>query len=260
MRTVICHYHIYKNSGTSFDDALARNFGPRHLSFDGPFPYFTIDRVQLDRIICRNPEAVAFSSHQIRLPVPASLDYRVLAAVFLRNPYLRAASIYRFKRATADGTRTSDLARSLTFPEWLDHALSDPQEITHVSNAQTRMLGEDGTGRVLMRRSPGAMIYDLDRAMANVGSAALLGRTDFYDADIARIARRLNAAGLAFTAPPPTRLNATDMSAAGTRERVEALFADLPEALAARFRAANAQDEALCAEATRIIEERDIGP
>lgn len=258
MRKVVCHYHIYKNSGTSFDAALAQCFGPRHLSFDGPFPYFTIDRTQLDRIIQRNPDAVAFSSHQIRLPVPTSLDYRVLAAVFLRNPYLRVASIYRFKRATADGTRTSDLARALSFPDWLDHALGDPQEMTHVSNAQTRMLGEDGCGRVLMRRDAGRMTYDLDRALANLATVALLGRTESYDDDLLRIARRLSREGIAFDPPPPQRLNATDMSGGSPEQRVAAIFAGLPDALADRLRAANAQDEALCAAAGRLVEKDDL--
>lgn len=106
MRTVILHYHIYKNAGTSFDHVLSHNFGARHELFDGPFSFFTIDQEQLDRIIMRRPQAVAFSSHQIVLPAPSSLEYRALAAIFVRNPFLRIASIYRFKRGPErpDGT------------------------------------------------------------------------------------------------------------------------------------------------------------
>lgn len=257
MRTVICHYHIYKNSGTSFDDALTRSFGEGHLCFDGPFPYFAIDRIQLDRIICRNPGRRAFSSHQIRLPAPASLDYRVLAATFLRDPFLRVASIWRFKRAHADGTRTSELARQMDFSDWLEHALGDAQELTHVSNAQTRILGEDGTGRVLMRRAAGRMEYDLQQARANLRNVALLGRTDHYADDLARIARRLRAEGMDFSPPPPRRLNATDHATGTVEERVTALLADLPGPLAERFVAANDQDLALYDHATRLIEGED---
>ena len=105
MRTVIVHYHIYKNAGTSFDHVLQHNFGDRVELFDGPYPFFTIDQEQLDRIILRRPAAVAFSSHQVILPAPSSLDYRTLSAIFVRNPFLRIASIYRFKRGpeTVDG-------------------------------------------------------------------------------------------------------------------------------------------------------------
>lgn len=112
MRTVILHYHIYKNAGTSFDHVLTQNFGDRHELFDGPYPFFTIDQEQLDRIIMRRPAAVAFSSHQIVLPPPSSLQYRALAAIFVRNPFLRIASIYRFKRGPErpDGTPLATLS------------------------------------------------------------------------------------------------------------------------------------------------------
>ena len=112
MRTVVLHYHIYKNAGTSFDHVLTHNFGDRHELFDGPYPFFTIDQEQLDRIIMRRPQAVAFSSHQIMLPPPSSLDYHALAAIFVRNPFLRIASIYRFKRGPerADGMPLGSLS------------------------------------------------------------------------------------------------------------------------------------------------------
>jgi|GEM_PF-517306 len=112
MRTVILHYHIYKNAGTSFDHVLSHNFKGRHELFDGPYPFFTIDQEQLDRIIMRKSAAVAFSSHQIMLPPPSSLEYRALAAIIVRNPFLRIASIYRFKRGPerADGTPLGSLS------------------------------------------------------------------------------------------------------------------------------------------------------
>ena len=72
MRHVICHYHIYKNSGTSFDEILRANYGERHIGFDGPFPYFAISQQELAKIIQRNPKAKAFSSHQTSLPPPCS--------------------------------------------------------------------------------------------------------------------------------------------------------------------------------------------
>ncbi len=96
MRTVICHYHIYKNSGTSFDLLLEQNFGDRHICFDGPFPFFIIDQEQLTRVIERKRGVIALSSHQIQLPVPVSLDFLVLPVVFIRHLMLRVQSIYKF--------------------------------------------------------------------------------------------------------------------------------------------------------------------
>ncbi len=191
MRTVLVHYHIYKNAGTSFDHVLAHNFAGRHELFDGPYPFFTIDQEQLDRIIMRRADAVAFSSHQIMLPPPSSLDYRVIAAIFLRNPYLRIASIYRFKRGPerADGTPLANLtadelaaalaqpdrsapdgaaplpsfdttatalaARQHDFAGWVEHCLNSPVEMMQLSNAQTRFFATPYRQRQLFPARPG---------------------------------------------------------------------------------------------------------
>ena len=186
MRTVICHYHIYKNSGTSFDSLLARNFGDRHICFDGPFPFFTIDQEQLTRIIDRKDNLVAFSSHQIQLPPPVSLDFLVLPVVFIRHPLLRVLSIYKFKRQTFDGTSTSTAAQDMSFEEWITHCFSNRQEITHISNAQTRLLGAAYRQRPLMRRKQYAMEYDVYQAARNIENVSLLARTEYFNQDVAR--------------------------------------------------------------------------
>ncbi len=186
MRTVICHYHIYKNSGTSFDSLLTKNYGDRHICFDGPFPFFTIDQEQLARVIDRKVDVIAFSSHQIQLPVPASLDYLVLPVVFVRHPILRVLSIYKFKRQTFDGTTTSKAAQKMSFDEWVSYCFSDRQEITHVSNAQTRLLSAASRQRPLMRRKPYGMEYDIHQAMRNIENVQLLARTEFFNQDVWR--------------------------------------------------------------------------
>src|SRR5690606_21915671 len=139
MRHVICHYHTYKNSGTTFDAILAANYGNRHVTFDGPFPYFSIDHQELAKVIQRHPRAIAFSSHQIYLPVPCSLDFNVIPVVFVRHPLLRIHSIYRFKRAEADGTETSRNALAMDFDAWCRHALNHAPQLNQVSNAQVRL-------------------------------------------------------------------------------------------------------------------------
>ena len=153
MRTVICHYHIYKNSGTSFDKLLSENYGEKHICFDGPFPFFTIDQEQLAKIIERKSDCFAFSSHQIQLPIPASLDIRVLPVVFIRHPLLRVFSIYKFKRQCFDGSTTSKIAQDSSFDEWVNYCFSNKQEITHISNAQTQKLGAVYGKKTLMREN-----------------------------------------------------------------------------------------------------------
>ena len=245
MRKIICHYHIYKNAGTSFDHVLTHSFGDRHLSFDGPFPFFVIDQDQLDRIIERKVGAVALSSHQIQLPAPVSPAYRVLPVVFLRDPVLRIASIWRFKARHPDGTATSRAAVAMGFAEWVAHCLGDAQEIAHVSNAQTRLLSAPFRGRPQMRRMAGRMEYDLARAEANLAGAAAVGRADHFSTDIHGISAILSREGLPLTLPPDLHRNATADSGVGPDLRRRALLSDLPAGLADRLLAANDQDEAL---------------
>jgi hypothetical protein len=253
MRTVICHYHIFKNSGTSFDHVLTHSFGERHLTFDGPFPFFTIDQEQLDRIITRKSGAVAFSSHQIQMPAPVSRAYRVIPVVFLRNPFLRIESIWRFKRASADGTKTSAAAARLSFADWLRQSLGDPDEIGQVSNGQTRALAAQLRARPVLRRFADRVEYDLDIAKANLTSA-LVGRTESFEADVTRFRTYLAGQGLDLLIPSSgVHLNATDRSKCPEREREAWLLDSLTGDLCDRLVAANCQDAELCRLADAMI-------
>lgn len=209
MRTVICHYHIYKNSGTSFDELLTKNFSEKHICFDGPFPFFSIDQEQLARIIERRPLVQAFSSHQIQLPVPASLDYLVLPIVFVRHPLLRIQSIYNFKRRGNDGTVTSENARTMDLNDWIKQCFSDPQEITQITNSQTRMLGCVYRQRPQMRRKPSHIEYDENQALRNLDAVSLVARTDYFDHDVSRFPRILEQHGVKFEYSKTRPKNAT---------------------------------------------------
>jgi Sulfotransferase family len=253
IRSVICHYHIFKNAGTSFDHILTHSFGDRHLSFDGPFPFFTIDQEQLDRIIARRPDALALSSHQIRLPAPVSQAYRILAVVFLRDPFLRIQSIWRFKRASADGTSTSAAAARLCFADWLRHSLDHPDEIAQVSNGQTRALAARHRSRPDLRRFPDRIEYDMDVARTNLSSVPLIGRTETFADDVGRFQGQLADAGLTLCIPQDIHLNATDATTCDPRDRVRWLLDSLPDDLCDRLIAANRQDVSLCDMADAMI-------
>ena len=286
MRTVILHHHVYKNAGTSFDHVLTHNFGDRHELFDGPYPFFTIDQEQLDRIITRRAQAVAFSSHQIILPPPTSLDYRPLSAIFVRHPLLRIASMYRFKRGpeTTDGTplgllslgdrlralkeallpqeladnldttTTAHAARAHDLAGWIEYCLNSPAEISHVSNAQTRFFASPYRTRPSIRRTPQAINYDLQTALRTIAGVELLGRTEHFEDDVIRFDSILRSYGLSLELPPDTRHNVTHASPETTAERVEALLSSLPAGLRDRLVNANLQDLALYDRACVLIE------
>lgn len=257
MRTIICHYHIYKNSGTSFDSLLTKNFGEHHICFDGPFPFFTIDQEQLARIIERKNEIVAFSSHQIRLPAPASLDYLVLPVVFIRHPLLRILSIYKFKHQHFDGTSTSKAAQEMSFDEWITHCLSDRQEINHISNAQTRILGSAYRQKPLMRRKPGEMEYDLYQAIRNIENVQLLARTEYFNEDVARFPEILHQYGVEFTFRETSPQNVTSNNHhKSIEERIDRVIKSLSGENYQKLLVANSQDIYLFDYVSSLIKKR----
>lgn len=95
-RSVIVHYHLFKNAGTSVDRLLQKNFGERWLGFDGNSAGNIITTAELEKKINENPDVDAFSSHQIVPPVP-QIDGHVFPIVFLRDPIDRIKSAYLFE-------------------------------------------------------------------------------------------------------------------------------------------------------------------
>ena len=254
MRHVICHYHIYKNSGTTFDHILERNFGARHVRFDGPFPYFSIGHRELAKVIARNRAAVAFSSHQITLPVPASLDFNVLPAVFVRHPLLRIYSIYRYTRSENDGTLTSDNATRMDFDEWCRTCLAHSLEIVQVSNSQTRMLGGQAGEVSLSRRHKDWMEYDLQQALRNLRLVELLARTEHFSGDVGRFPAALAGYGIEFVVDgtEPQNVTGSDLGKA-VGERLAQVQAELSPGTYASLVAANRQDLAVYATAASLL-------
>lgn len=259
MRHVICHYHIYKNSGTTFDGMLAANFGDRHVAFDGPFPYFSIGQHELAKIILRHPRAVAFSSHQVNLPVPSALDFNVLPVVFVRQPILRIYSIYKFKRAEEDATDTSRNAVGMSFEEWCRHALSHAQELTQVSNAQVRLLCRTTGHPVAGRRTRDGMVYDLYQARRNLRNVELLGRTEHFARDVSRFPALLAEYGIGFEVGDTTPRNVTASDFGKTvDERLHELEQALSPETWAALQAANGQDLALYAETCERLDAEPV--
>jgi hypothetical protein len=255
MRTIICHYHIYKNSGTSFDALLTQNFGSYHISFDGPFPFFTIDQEQFTRVIERKRDVIAFSSHQIQLPVPVSLDFLVLPIVFLRHPLLRIQSIYKFKRQTCDGTLTSKNAQEKSFDEWISACFADLSEIAHISNGQTRLLCAAYRQRSLMRRVSYGIEFDVHQAVRNIENVQLLARTEYFNEDVRCFTKILQQVDIDFKFLEIKPQNITSKNHhMSINERLKQVKQSLSKENYQKLLDANAQDIYLYDYASRLIE------
>ncbi len=215
MRYVICHYHLFKNSGTSFDELLQKNYGDQFCAFDGPFPFFKISQDELSRVI-RNVDAVAYSSHQISLPVPASLEFQALPAVFIRHPLLRIRSIYQFGKKSPEATSGGRDAGDMAFEQWVLAGHDNLSKLSAISNQQTQLLG--GTyGREGLRSlaRDQSCVADIDQARRNLQGVELLARTEFYEQDVRAFGTILAAYGIDFTYHEmgPSNATSSDLAA-----------------------------------------------
>ncbi|WP_088331554.1 sulfotransferase family 2 domain-containing protein [Lacimicrobium sp. SS2-24] len=243
MRTVICHYHIYKNSGTTFDSILKDNFGDGHISFDGPFPYFSINQEELTKIIERHPSASAFSSHQTYLPSPKGLDFRVVSVVFVRHPLLRIKSIYNFKKKHFDGTKASSLAREFNFRNWIENLIEDRVEINHINNAQARILSRDSRSSVPRQTKKGkCKSFNLNQALSNLNDVELLARTEYFSSDVSKFSPILKSFGIDFKVSDFSPKNVTEHNLLPVSQRLELLEEQLTEKLYKQLIELNWQD------------------
>lgn len=116
---VIIHYHIFKNAGSSLDLALQQHFGNQWTTYEGSHAHDLRTSADIGKFLKANPAIRALSSHLARPPLPHG---NALPIVFLRNPLLRARSVYEFTRK--DPGQPFREATTGTFADYLDWALS----------------------------------------------------------------------------------------------------------------------------------------
>ncbi len=103
-RTVILHYHLFKNAGTSLDAAFKANFkGNEWITAEFP-PNLIQNRLQVKNWILDNPQAKCFSSHTASLPPPQIPEVKILPVIFVRNPLDRIVSAYTFEKKQHNAT------------------------------------------------------------------------------------------------------------------------------------------------------------
>jgi len=204
-RTIICHYHIFKTAGTSFEKILRNNFGERHLSFDGPTTSSVISQPELVSVIDANPDLVSLSSHQITLPAPTSDLFTLVPVIFVRHPILRIRSV--FLHENRHRHNMSEGASLAGFDSWFEGLLSgDPNQL-QICNLQTNLLSRAYDKPPVGQEIDGRPVYDLDAALDNLSKVACLGRTEYFDRDVASFIPILFERGFDLEYATPIREN-----------------------------------------------------
>jgi hypothetical protein len=126
MRTVILHYHLFKNAGTSLDAAFKENFNEEDGEWvTKEFPAQpALNRGQVRQWIIDNPQAKCFSSHTAIFPVPEIEGIKIIPVIFMRHPIDRMASAYSFEKKQGGDGFGPVLARNTTLKGYIETRLS----------------------------------------------------------------------------------------------------------------------------------------
>lgn len=168
-RTVILHYHLFKNAGTSIDRILKDNFEQAWVTRE--FPSSGGDNsAQVRDWIVREHDAIAFSSHTMIGPIPRIEGVRIVTVMALRDPISRIRSAYAFERKQSADTFGSVLARHTNLDGYVRVRLALPHD-RQCRNFQVSRLSSMRPGE-----EP-----EIERALAAVADINVLGTVERFD-------------------------------------------------------------------------------
>jgi hypothetical protein len=188
VRTIILHYHLFKNAGTSVDAILKRNFGDKWVTQEFP-PMGENNTALVEEWIRETPEAVAYSSHTMMGAIPQLEGVRVISFMLLRDPFERIKSAYRFERTQQADTWGAKLAKEHDFEGYVRARLARPGD-RQCRNFQTYRLAS-------LMPSEGK---ELERAKHVLEELKVVGRVEAFDEAIERLADVLATAYPKFSA------------------------------------------------------------
>ena len=176
-RTIILHYHLFKNAGTSIDSVLKKNFGEHWISREFTGINNTPDVTQW---IIDNPQGVAFSSHTMNGPIPKINGINIISLAMLRDPIKRIISAYKFERMQNSNSWGAQLARQMSFEDYVVTRLQQNGD-TQCRNFQTSRLAT-------LRPSKEPRV---ERAIAALNELSIVGIVEDFDQSMNRIANRI---------------------------------------------------------------------
>lgn len=214
-RTVVLHYHLFKNAGTSLDALFQQQFGDAWVTREFPAqPAANSSGVR--EWISQHPDARCFSSHTALLPPPVLTGVKVLPVIFVRHPLDRIASAYSFEHQQQDAGFGSTLARHTSLRGYIETRLSIPQD------QQCRNFHVTRFSRMVPATEPGA---ELAAALRALHELPFVGVVEQFGDSLARLQAYLQGEGFSDIQLRPVQRNVSRDRADSLEERLER-FAD----------------------------------
>ncbi|NDY93374.1 sulfotransferase family 2 domain-containing protein [Ideonella livida] len=233
-RTVIFHYHLFKNAGTSVDQVLKENFGERWVTREFTNKPAKLHAQEVAQWVQDNPEALAFSSHTAELPLPEVEGVEFIPVIYVRQPLDRIASAYAFETKQGGAGFGAVLARNTSLAGYVEVRLSMPRDRqcrNFQSSRFARMFAaEGGTEREQALKAAQALpfIGVVEDFAGSMNRLEALLKPHFPDFKVRHVAANVSR----------------DLSL-GMDERLAQLRQKLGDAVFEQVRAANEDDEAL---------------
>jgi hypothetical protein len=228
VRTIVVHYHLFKNAGSSVDAALREFFGRTWCEFESSVQSQPLRPHQLAEFITAHPEVLAVSSHTAVFPVPRMPGTAVFPIAFVRHPIDRIRSIYEFERRQEPAIQEGAIvAKELDFKGYVEWRLPRDKLIRnfHVSRFAMGVGGAE----------------TLDNARRYAEELPFIGVVEMYAPSLRSLQRHLRAAfpGIVL---PVMHVNVTRDKQSTLTSRLEQTRQELGEALYADVVACNRDD------------------
>jgi hypothetical protein len=173
MRFVLLHYHVFKNAGSTIEDILDHSFGDRFGTLETAAGSGLVSNETLIRYLDERPGLRAFSSHQVRYPMPAAPGYLFLDICFLRDPLDRLRSFYDyFRQKPNPADPMSELANNCSLGDFVAGMVAEHS--LFVRNNQVNLLACGGD-------SDEPNESDFELAVRRVMAASFLGVVDCFE-------------------------------------------------------------------------------
>jgi len=174
---VVLHYHLFKNAGTSVDEILKHNFGPRWAAEEFRAGGKRSNVAAVATYLRDRPNLLALSSHTALLPTPDLEERKVIPLIFIRHPVDRLRSAYAFERKQEADTLGARLAKENDFAGYLRALLKNP----------THRQGRNFQALRLSFNEPPESGSEEDRALKALRSLDFVGLVEAFDKSLERL-------------------------------------------------------------------------
>jgi len=172
-KPVCLHFHIFKNAGSTINWILKKNFSNNWLSLDTSAHKGILHFDKVLNYLKKHSDVKAFSSHQIRFPLPQNSGFHFIPIVFIRHPIIRAFSIYRFDKNSTGNFAHQIKARNSSLEEYLEWNFDKKNNVV-MTDFQVLFLSHTDN-------KPNITKQDFELAIERIGTCPILGIVEKMD-------------------------------------------------------------------------------